>query len=233
VAFDRWLRLLPGSFLNVKRIKRDQKKIAVGSFFLKKKRRLHEHTTYALVHDHWFGGYYHWLIETLPRLCKIYHSNTAFTLLLPARVKTIPFITESLIFFPDLKIEYLQQDEIVFVQDLLLPSHLPGDGLIEPELLCALKENCKSEGYSQKRRIYITRRKAIKRKVVNEEAVVSYLRQYGFEEVALEELHFCEQINLFRSAEVVVSMHGAGLANIIFMEPASIVIEIPEKATGG
>lgn len=43
---------------------------------------------------------------------------------------------------------------------------------------------------------------------------------------AFENMNVTEQIRTMYSAKILVSMHGAGLSNIIFMRPKSILIEI-------
>lgn len=81
-------------------------------------------------------------------------------------------------------------------------------------------------GVERSGRIYISRRDALWRKVVNEEEVIRFLKPLGFEPVALGELTVGEQIDLFQRAEWIVAPHGAGLANIAFCQPGTRVVEI-------
>jgi len=48
----------------------------------------------------------------------------------------------------------------------------------------------------------------------------------GFKRYNLEDLNFAEGVQLFQSAEVVVSFHSSGLTNLIFSKPGTRVIEI-------
>lgn len=82
------------------------------------------------------------------------------------------------------------------------------------------------ENIPKKRRIYISRRKAKIRQVVNEKEVMEFLSQYGFESVVLESLPVVEQASLMAEAEAVISPHGAGLTNAIFCSPGTKIIEI-------
>ena len=41
----------------------------------------------------------------------------------------------------------------------------------------------------------------------------------GFETVYTEELSFAEQVRLFSETRCLVSIHGAGLTNLMFMPP--------------
>ena len=43
---------------------------------------------------------------------------------------------------------------------------------------------------------------------------------------ALESLPFPSQVRLFTEAEVVVGQHGAGLANVLFLKPGALVVEL-------
>ena len=75
-------------------------------------------------------------------------------------------------------------------------------------------------------RIFISREDATHRKLLNEAEVVHVLKKYGFKIVKLSALSFVEKIQLFNSAEVIVSPHGAGLSNIVFCNPGTKVLEL-------
>ena len=61
---------------------------------------------------------------------------------------------------------------------------------------------------------------------MNEKEVFSVLEKYGFEMVKLSSLSFVEKIELFNTAEAIVSPHGAGLTNLIFCNPGTKVVEL-------
>ncbi len=52
------------------------------------------------------------------------------------------------------------------------------------------------------------------------------LEQRGFRSVILEELTVVQQTDLMATASVVVAPHGAGLTNITFCKPVTMVVEI-------
>ena len=58
--------------------------------------------------------------------------------------------------------------------------------------------------------------------------------EWGLEHFSIlsrsEDLSFSEQVSLFAEARVVVSLHGAGLSNIIFAPPAAHVVEIADPS---
>ena len=73
--------------------------------------------------------------------------------------------------------------------------------------------------------VYISRRDAQFRNVTNEEALLSLVKGYGFEDFALSPMSFAEQAKLFASAKVILSPHGAGLTNLMFCKEGTKVIE--------
>lgn len=76
------------------------------------------------------------------------------------------------------------------------------------------------------RKLYIARSDAPHRKMRNEPAVIEGLMLRGFEVVEAGKMTFSEQIATFRSADLIVGPHGAGLTNIAFCEPNTFVYEI-------
>jgi capsular polysaccharide biosynthesis protein len=78
----------------------------------------------------------------------------------------------------------------------------------------------------QPRRFYIHRQGQVARTVENFDELEPVLARYGVEPVALDELGFEEQVNLFSKADLVIAEHGAGLANSIFMRPGATVVEL-------
>ncbi|RYZ63453.1 MAG: glycosyltransferase family 61 protein, partial [Proteobacteria bacterium] len=81
-----------------------------------------------------------------------------------------------------------------------------------------------------KRRIFISRSDAKIRQLLNEEEVMASLKPFGFESIVLTGMSLTEQIQVFRGAELVVGPHGAGLANVVFMQPGASVVEIISPA---
>lgn len=77
------------------------------------------------------------------------------------------------------------------------------------------------------RRLYISRRDSGVRSMDNEAEFEWILKsRWGFEALCLAEVSINEQISAFRGAEIVVGLHGAGLANVPFMKSGAKVIEV-------
>lgn len=73
------------------------------------------------------------------------------------------------------------------------------------------------------RKLYVTRRYAKVRRLINEAEVSQHLESKGFETVALEKRPFREQVKLFAEAEMVVAQHGAGLINLLFAQDVRVL----------
>jgi len=84
----------------------------------------------------------------------------------------------------------------------------------------------KADKTTSSRRIYLSRAKAKSRKLVNEQEIRPLLDKAGFEEVLCEDLNLYEAANILSNAEVVMGLHGAALANLIFCRPGTTVIEL-------
>jgi glycosyl transferase family 61 len=76
------------------------------------------------------------------------------------------------------------------------------------------------------RRIFVTRGTGDARGVVNHDEVSAALVARGFTECSMEGLTRDEQTALFAGADVIVGVHGAALANLVFARPGTRVIEL-------
>jgi len=83
--------------------------------------------------------------------------------------------------------------------------------------------DAESEQLSFSSKIFISRRKAVQWRIINEDEVIEALAPFGFVAYALEELSFSEQVRLFAQADMVVAPHGAGLTNMIFSENLALI----------
>ena len=80
------------------------------------------------------------------------------------------------------------------------------------------------------KRLYISRARATKRTVKNESDLITHLRAFGVHVLYLEDLGGLEQMAYFYNADLIISSHGAGLANLMFCKESTRVIELCSKA---
>lgn len=74
--------------------------------------------------------------------------------------------------------------------------------------------------------VYISRQRAEGRRIINHDAFLDLIRRYGFREIFAEDHSPAELAVRLRDARVVLSPHGAGLANIIFCPASTRVLEL-------
>ncbi len=186
---------------------------------------------YLLTH-HWFN-FYHWLTETVLRIWVMREKIDDYTLLFPESFKGIQFVQQSLYALGVKNIQYLAEGTIVKVRDLTLVQNKPYCGHYYPEIAkqigeffsdFAKRNNPQAPNLGDK--IFISRKKAERRKFVNEDEVEQLLTGYGFKLFSPEDHIFFEQIALMSKAKYFVGMHGAGLTNMQFMPAGGKVLEL-------
>lgn len=235
ICFNWFSKLLPGTYMFDKRVNLNQQKIAFFNYLMRKKRVLDKKTIYLVIHNQWsINNYYHWIVDSAVRLWSVKSRLKEITLLLPEKTKTILFIQGTLSLLPELKVEYLADKKVAYINQLIIPTHLPSWGLLEPNLLkefsnYIINKVCTKD--SPNEFIYISRKNASRRKVVNEENLIQLLKTIGFQIVFLEETEFSKQVKLFNKAKIVMSIHGAALTNLVFMQQGTNVIEILKSET--
>ncbi|MGL3826979.1 glycosyltransferase family 61 protein [Candidatus Pelagibacter communis] len=69
------------------------------------------------------------------------------------------------------------------------------------------------------------------RGIKNEKELIHFLKKKKFFSVKLSELSIEEQIKLFNDAQIVIGLHGAGLANLIWCNKYTKIIELKSKNT--
>jgi len=75
------------------------------------------------------------------------------------------------------------------------------------------------------KKVYISRKNS-RRSPKNESKIEEYFASIGFQIVELEKLNLIDEIKLISSVKVLAGIHGAGLANQIWMKEGGIVIDI-------
>jgi len=198
---------------------------------IKPKRRLLTHEKYLLAFDEWSNNHYHWINDFLPRLILLAAELQNYILLLP----DAPYVKNvgvKLLEYHNLNprsIEWIGAGKFVKVPDLTLITSVVVSGRVHDGLMnqvqSRLSKTLLSNNPNPTRRIYISRSKAINRKVLNEEQVISLLKEYDFEVVNFEDLSIEQQIKLANSTSILVALHGAGLTNAYFMQKETAVLE--------
>ena len=174
-------------------------------------------------------NYYHWLFDVLPRLSILTDLEIDFDRLYIQRARPFQKQTLSLIGVDDNLVLDCDETPIIRAERLLVPCHQTTGRRRYPTWVSEkLREwFLPSNGKMlNPRRLYVGRSAQYGRELSNEDEILRFLEPLGFEFVLPERLQFAEQVELFQQAEAIVAPHGAGLANIVFCRPGTVVIEL-------
>lgn len=188
------------------------------------------------------NNYFHWLFDTLPRLGKFLSSSEDDCLYLN-QYRLFQRETLQLLDIPTEKIISAEMNPHLKVDRLSVPS-LPMPPLPAPpsvwrppvvsEEACvflrdwlspAVSSDCETGSW---RKIFVMRQGS--RAILNWTEMKNVLLSFGFRVVSLESMGVADQIRVFRAAEVIVGVHGAGLANLVFCVPGTLVVELMPTA---
>ena len=179
------------------------------------------------------GNYYHWLIDSLPRLHLVREAG------LWAEIdyflvydKSCGFVRESLLALgirPAQLIDVATHPHLR-AKRLLVTTPVRGHGRHSPywvhQFLRAAYLRVPAAAPRFAQRVFISRRDASMRRLLNEAAVAAVLREFGFETYALSELSFADKVHLFSGAQAIVGTVGAGMANLMFAAPGTPLLEL-------
>jgi len=177
--------------------------------------------------------YYHWLFDIIPRIHLIKKAglfNDIDFFLLPSINHPYQREIIELLKIPSEKIIELTANKKHIADNLFAPSLPSLLGTVNGWVLKFLREAFikvepeRMQGHSK--RIYISRRNANNRRLLNEVEIMNTLYDYGFEEIVAENFTFADQVEIFSNAEVVIAPHGSGLSNIAFCKQGTVIIDL-------
>lgn len=175
------------------------------------------------------NGFYHFLIEALPRLALaqawLGHVDHVLANGFAGGFQE-QWLTDAGV--PVSKIRWLgglahfSCDTLLFA-DQPMPDQQPGRSMVE-----SLRSLFPVKSAAGRRRLWISRGDAPTRRLAWEKELVARLP--GFESVELARLRAAQQRELVAAADVIAGPHGAGLSHIVFSRPGTRVIELfPES----
>lgn len=190
-------------------------------------------------------NYSHWLIEYLPRLLALEQmpEYKNYPLLVDEASIRDPHQYEALKILntSDRPIIPIRRGEVYRCKKLVVPSALSSIPINQKEglpikgtdiviskiaidyLRSGLFDSAKAEKASPLR-LYLPRKNATFRRLVNEDEVQALFEQHGFVTVFPEQLSFEEKRAIFAAADIAVGPGGSGLTNVIFMSQSARAI---------
>ncbi len=201
------------------------------NYFFHRTRRIEQEAVW--ITDTWSAGYFHWLGDVLPKIWATRHLLNDRVLLLPHAYEEYEFVGSSLKAFDVQNIEFIAPHEVVKCRRLLLPTPIAPSGHFREEIIRGVRKQLldyfTEPSTAPARKVYISRARAPKRRIANEAEVSAALRKFDFEIIHAEDLSFAEQVRLLSQTRYLVSNHGAGLTNMLFMPLGGSVLELRHK----
>ncbi len=179
------------------------------------------------------GGYYHWLIESVPNLLYTINTFTDVKVIVKKYAPVYMIDTLKILFPNDFNKRVVFLDGNLHANSLCFTQFHAYSGFVCNEdidiITNTLKDkflNTISDRKQCNKRIYISRSKSSKRRLANELELEEILKKFDFNIIFAEELSLSEQVILFSNANFLIAPHGAGLANLIWAHSSFKVMEI-------
>jgi hypothetical protein len=204
-------------------------KLFAGNYVLRNSESFDEDAVW--VTDNWSNCYFHWMTDVLPRLYAIHDRTPDATLLLPDWSRAFEYTLSSLAPFAINKIKYIDRKQVLLCRTLITPTHTAPTGNYNEAIVRALrdlytKHYRTGENGLPSDKVYISRGKAQRRRIANEDAILPILKEYGFKIFHFEDHPFEQQVKIILNARHIVSNHGAGLTNMLFLAAGGSVFEL-------
>nr|WP_220572379.1 glycosyltransferase family 61 protein [Gluconobacter oxydans] len=131
--------------------------------------------------------------------------------------------------------EFVRADHLLYCNTLLgRAEYLQNWVLPDPSLILEripFKEKIlQKTGLSllrqQEKLLYISRQDTKTRPILNEEELIKRLQAIGFDILVSTGMPIYDQIRIFREAKIVVAGHGAGVSNMLYAHPGTILVEL-------
>jgi len=174
-------------------------------------------------------NHYHWLIKMLPRLHLVEQAGLSashFRKLLINWPTTAHSQAYALAGIPARSQQIVMERDFWICRNLYvstIPHHAPAWAV---RYLRKMFAAALHKGADKSKAIYLIRGDTAWRRVRNEEDVIERLARSGIESFDLSQHTFSEQIRIISNAHVIISVHGAALANLVFGTRGARVLEI-------
>jgi len=191
---------------------------------------------FLLISDEWTSNYYHWHVIALGRLVILKNAGLLENslLFLPRKYRNYGMV------LPSLKAFGIEENQIVFlsrksnikVSEVPIVSSSWHHTEVFRKIYHILRQNasCITSDMNFGDKIYISREGQYSRYAENEVDVVALLERYGFKKIRAEKFSYQEQMAISSKAKYLISPHGAGLTNMLFMQKGGYVLELANKS---
>jgi hypothetical protein len=173
-----------------------------------------------------FGnGFYHWLMDVLPRLAVLDELPADIKILVPAQLASFEQEALELLGLKD-RVRPTPETHLV-VEHYFFCSPTGMTGGMNPYAVESLRKlllNKKNPTFSGPTQFYIPRTGT--RVPVNSRQICAFFESLGWSVVYPEKMTLAQQIALFSKANAVCADHGAALTNLVFAPSSCRVLEL-------
>lgn len=173
------------------------------------------------------GNYYHWMMDSVPRW-KILQAAGYFDydyVLLPQTEASFEKEILDRLKIPEARRLRCSKHCVYQFERLVVPAMPFANWKMAGWVRDWLRSLFPAET-SGPQRVFVSRRGATRRRLVNETGLETRLKAEGFVSTQPERLTVSAQASLFGAASCVVGAHGAGLANMVFAPPHALLVEL-------
>jgi len=180
--------------------------------------------------NEWTSGYFHWFTEAVPKLIYMLQQGKKSIVLLPADYHSEYHLRSLELLGVSVEIYSAQivRRRNVFLPYRLAPYSAHYDPLVMQQMALIMKANLKLD-INRGKRVFISRRQAANRKLINEADVIILMKEFEFQVLEFEDYNFDAQVSMMHYTDILVSIHGGGLTNMIFCKPGTKILELSLK----
>lgn len=196
------------------------------------------------------SNYFHWLIEYMPRFWSIDQRPSLRNIpvlvdkgLYPQQIEVLKILLGDR---PVIEFDHNRLLSIDRVHIPSVPTYLPDrfdipywqtSALVKAPLeyvrTRVLSGIEKLNWSDSPRRIFLSRRGALGRKMENEKSIEAIFQGFDFKIVCPEDLSFVEQVRLFHGADIIGAAAGASLSNTLFCHKGTQVLALTSERNRG
>lgn len=200
---------------------------------------LDDNYKYIVFFDYYYSNFTHFMVEAYPRLYSYYTKLTAeekgnIKVIVPPKMieheaaynawEFIAPCLSALNIHEDQRV-YLEKDMMFHIKSLVLPSQTKLHPSIVNSTKSLINHFCSGVNeYSGYDKVYISKRKSVRRNIVNSDQCLAKLVSLGFKEVVMEDISFIDKIKVMQAAKVIVTTDSSSFTNIIFSKPGTKVL---------
>lgn len=211
--------------------------IGYGSCIKNKRHCLDNLRIFSSGQTAWGTNYFHWITEGLPRLYRALEVEPELVAIAPNCPRMQHVFSESIKLIGFNASVTFPPSSYLKIPNFLLASCPAHEAAYDVEALQSISRRIKEnlglfDAGRSWRNVFVSRSRSRGRFIINEDEVRNLLIRYEFDIVYFEDMDFAEQVSLMSQTSVMITIHGAGLTNLIFMPEESAVVEIlpdPEK----